>query len=221
MSVQQAIEEAIESFSSEKVRLHTAGRTDAGVHAYGQVAHFDLEKEFVADKVRGAINFHVRPHKIAIINVETMDEEFHARFSAKKRYYVYKIKNRRAPLALDSKRMWFVPHKLDVDKMRAAAKYLVGHHDFTSFRDSQCQSKSPVKTVDSIEIKQNGDEIEIYVSAKSFLHHMVRNIAGTLKFVGDGKFSPKQVQDILEAKDRCAAGPTAPAYGLYFIKVDY
>jgi len=220
-SVQQCIEESVQKFTNEDVRLHVAGRTDAGVHAYGQVAHFDMNKEMLASKVMGAINQHIKPNKIAIVDCQKVTDEFHARFNAKKRYYVYRIINRRAPLAIESGRAWFVPIKLDIDKMREAASYLLGKHDFSSFRDSQCQSNSPIKTLDEIRIEQSGELIEIYVSAKSFLHHMVRNITGTLKFVGEGKWSPEKIKDIIEAKDRCAGGPTAPAHGLYFIKVDY
>lgn len=220
-SVQQYIEEAAEKLAEAPVRLHTAGRTDAGVHAMGQVAHFDMEKEVAPEKVMGAINFHLESPNIAILHAEKTGEEFHARFSAKKRYYVYRIINRRAPLALEHNRAWFVPMKLDIDKMREAASYLIGNHDFTSLRDTQCQSISPVKTLDEIRIEQNGDLIEIYVSAQSFLHHMVRNITGTLQFVGCGKWQPSYMQQMLEAKNRSAGGPTAPAHGLYFIKVDY
>lgn len=220
-SVQQCIEDSVKKFTKEDVRLHVAGRTDAGVHAFGQVAHFDMRKEMLASKVMGAINQHIKPNKIAIVDCQKVGEEFHARFNAKKRYYVYRIINRRAPLALESGRAWFVPIDLDVEAMCRAASYLIGKHDFSSFRDSQCQSNSPIKTLDEVNIVQNGELIEIYVSAKSFLHHMVRNIAGTLKFIGEGKWSPESIKDILEAKDRCSGGPTAPAYGLYFIKVDY
>jgi tRNA pseudouridine38-40 synthase len=220
-SVQQHIEESVTKFSQEEVRLHVAGRTDAGVHAYGQVAHFDMKKNMHETKVMGAINQHIKPNKISIVDCVKVDDKFHARFGAKKRYYVYRIINRRAPLALDDGRAWFVPLKLDVEKMKKASSYLLGKHDFTSFRDSQCQSNSPIKTLDEVRIEQKGELIEIYVSAKSFLHHMVRNIAGTLKFVGEGKWDPEYLKEIIEAKNRCSAGPTAPAHGLYFIKVDY
>jgi tRNA pseudouridine38-40 synthase len=220
-SVQQSIEEAIEKFSGEDVRIHAMGRTDAGVHAFAMAIHFDLEKDVPTNRVVGAINFHIRPHKIAILTCEVVNEEFHARFCAIKRYYVYRIINRHPPLVLEQNRAWFVPVRLDVDKMRQAAAYMLGVHDFTSLRDSECQAKSPIKTLDEIRIEQNGELIEIYVSAKSFLHHMVRNIVGTLKFVGDGRWQPEYVKEILEARDRTKAGPTAPACGLYFVKVDY
>ena len=221
-SIQQSIEGAIEKFTDEPpIRLHTAGRTDSGVHAIAQVAHFDMQKDMQAIKVMGAINQHVKPAKIAIIKCEIKDDDFHARFSAKKRYYKYRIINRRAPLALEDGRAWFVPKKLDIQKMQQAADYLIGTHDFTSLRDSQCQSNSPVKTMDEIKIIRDGELIEIYVSAKSFLHHMVRNITGTLKDVGEARYQPEYIQEILAACNRSAAGPTAPACGLYFMKVDY
>lgn len=220
-SVQQYLEEAIEKFARHPVRLHVAGRTDAGVHAFGQVAHFDMEKQMPPAKVVGAINYHIRPNKIAVVDCEELTEDFHARFGAKKRYYVYRIINRREPLALEEGRAWFVPVKLDVEKMRLASAYFIGQHDFTSFRASQCQSNSPIKTIDELRIEQNGDLIEIYVSAKSFLHHMVRNITGALKFVGEGRWEVDQIPEAIKACDRSAGAVTAPACGLYFIKVDY
>lgn len=220
-TVQQAIEEAITKLTNENPRLHVSGRTDAGVHAFAQVAHFDIIKKIDTETVKSALNFHIRPHEISIIEVQKTDEKFHARFSAKKRYYVYKIINRRSPLAIDNKRAWHVSVVLDVDAMQKAANFMLGEHDFTSFRDSQCQAKSPIKTIDEIRIEQNGELIEIHVSAQSFLHHMVRNIVGTLKYVGDGKWQPEYVKEIIAQKNRCAAGPTAPAHGLYFVKVDY
>jgi tRNA pseudouridine38-40 synthase len=220
-SIQQAIEEAIEKFGGEKTVLHTAGRTDAGVHAFAQVAHFDLKRDAPPDVVMGAVNFHLQPAKIALIQCEIASDDFHARFNAQKRYYVYRIINRRPPLVLESGRAWFVPVKLDVEKMRAGAEFMLGLHDFTSLRDSECQAKSPLKTLDEIRIEQDGELIEIHVSAKSFLHHMVRNIVGTLKFVGQGRWKPEYVKEVLEAKDRSKAGPTAPACGLYFVRVEY
>jgi tRNA pseudouridine38-40 synthase len=220
-SVQQYLEEAIEKFARQPVRLHVAGRTDAGVHAFGQVAHFDMTKQMPSSKVLGAINYHIRPNKIAVIDCEEVTEDFHARFGAKKRYYVYRIINRREPLALEAGRAWFVPVELDVKKMRQAAAYFIGQHDFTSFRASQCQSNSPIKTIDELRIEQNEDLIEIYVSAKSFLHHMVRNMTGALKFVGECRWEAEKIPQTLEACDRSAGAVTAPAHGLYFIKVDY
>ncbi len=220
-SIQACIENAINLFSGEQPVIYTAGRTDAGVHALGQVFHFDLIKEFSPERVRGAINQHLKPHKIAIINVEIVSQDFHARFSAKKRYYQYRIINRRSLLALELNRAWHVPVELSLIKMQEAANYLIGHHDFSSFRDGQCQAKSPFKTIDEIKINQIGDIITIDISARSFLHHMVRNIVGTLKMVGEGKWQPDYINHIIAAKDRKEAGPTAPAEGLYFVKVDY
>ena len=221
-SIQQSVEEAIESFSGEAITVHASGRTDAGVHAKGQVISFDIKKTFPEYKVMMGINYHLRPAKIAILNAETVGQCFHARFSAKKRYYSYRIINRTAPPTLERNRAWFVPVRLNTSKMTEAASFLIGRHDFTSFRDSQCQSLSPVKTVDDIYIECKESNItDIYVSAKSFLHHMVRNIAGTLKFIGQGKWPPEYVVDILKACDRSKAGPTAPPYGLYFLRTDY
>ena len=169
----------------------------------------------------GAVNFHLRPHPICIIDAQQTDDDFHARFSAKKRDYTYKIITRRAPLILNRNRAWHIPHKLDVDAMQRAANILIGEHDFTSFRDSECQAKSPVKTIDSITVQQSGENIDIHISARSFLHHMVRIITGTLKRVGEGKWQEEDVIKALEAKQRSAAGPTAPPYGLYFTKIEY
>lgn len=220
-SVQEHIEYAIYQFCDETVNVFTAGRTDAGVHAKGQVAHFDIEKKVTKQKVMGALNFYLKEHSIAILNIETVDENFHARFSATRRHYIYKILNRRGPAALDKKRVWVVHKKLNIKAMQEAGKVLIGKHDFTSFRDSECQSKSPVKTLEKIEITQHGDEIHFSVSAPSFLHHMVRNIVGTLKYVGEGKWTKNDIKKILDAKDRKKAGPTAPPQGLYLVKVDY
>jgi tRNA pseudouridine38-40 synthase len=220
-SVQQALEEAIKGFSGQEVDIVCSGRTDAGVHAIGQVFHVDLDKEWPIESIIGGTNFHVRPAAIALSHAERVDDDFHARFSAKKRFYCYKIVNRRAPVILRRDRVWHVPVPLDVDAMREAAAHLVGEHDFSSLRDSECQAKSPMKTLDEITISQKADEIHIEVSAQSFLHHMVRNITGTLKLVGEGKWSPDYMPEMLEAKDRTKAGPTAPACGLYFMRVEY
>lgn len=220
-SVQATIENAIEKFTNEKVTLHVAGRTDAGVHALAQVAHFDLQKNFETHKIITAINHYVRNNFISIISCDKMDESFHARFNAKSRSYTYKIINRKSPPALDKNRVWFVPINLNVEKMREGAKYLIGRHDFTSFRASECQAKSPIKTIDHINIEKQGDLILIHVKAKSFLHHMVRNIVGTLKLVGSEKIEPEKITDIINDKNRCSAGPNAPACGLYFVKVEY
>lgn len=220
-SVQQSIESAIKLFCGENVEVHTAGRTDAGVHATAQVCHFDLLQQHEPFKIMSAVNHHLKPLPVALLSVEPTDDEFHARFSAKKRYYIYHIINRRAPLAIQHNRAWQVPVPLNEHLMQQAASYLIGFHDFTSFRDAECQSKSPLKTIDEINIERLGEEIKIYISAKSFLHHMVRNITGTLKMVGEGKWPPEYIPEILAAKNRSNAGPTAPACGLYLTKIDY
>lgn len=221
-SVQQALEGAIKAFSGESVRLHAAGRTDAGVHALGQVAHFDLEKDADASTVRDAINAHLRPKPIAVLEAEALSPEFHARFSAKKRHYLYRIlHNRRSPVVLDAGRVWWVPPALDINAMKKAAGYLIGKHDFTSFRATLCQAESPVKTLERLDIFAAQDEVHITAAAPSFLHHQVRNITGTLKLVGEGKWKPEDVKTALEARDRTAGGPKAPAHGLYFVKVEY
>jgi len=220
-SVQQALEEAVFAFSGERVTSFGAGRTDAGVHALGQVAHFDLARDTTADTVRDAVNFHLKPQPIAVLLAEPVAADFHARFSAKARSYLYRIANRRAPLALDRGRAWPVQQPLDAAAMQVAAERLVGHHDFTSFRSSICQAASPEKTLDRLEVTRAGEEIHIRARARSFLHHQVRNMVGTLKLVGDGKWSAADVSRALAARDRAKAGPTAPAEGLYLTAVDY
>lgn len=220
-SVQQTIEEAIKKFSGETVNLFCAGRTDAGVHGMGQVAHCDLVKSFPAKTVQNAINFHVKPAAIAVIDSIEVSNEFHARFSAIRRHYEYRIINRPAPLVLDAKRAWHLKKPLDIEAMQKATTYLTGQHDFTSFRAVACQAKSPIKTLETLSISKQGDIITITVIAPSFLHHMVRNLVGTLSLVGEGKWQPEDVRTALLAKNRCAAGITAPAHGLYFMQVDY
>jgi tRNA pseudouridine38-40 synthase len=221
-SVQQALEEAIEKLSQARVRVHGAGRTDAGVHALGQVAHFDLDKAVDADTVRDAINFHLKPQPIAVVTAAVAPAEFPARCSARGRSYLSRIVNRRAPLALDRGRAWHVPApKLDAEAMHVAAQRLVGHHDFTSFRSTECQAESAVKTLDAVSVKRHGDGISIAVSARSFLHNQVRIITGTLKLVGEGKWTADDVTAALEAKDRTKGGPTAPPEGLYLTRVEY
>ena len=223
VSVQYYLEEAIKGFSHKDVEVVGAGRTDAGVHAIAQVAHFDLETSMDEFHIQEAINARLRilEAPVSVLNVKAVSDDFHARFSAKGRGYIYRILNRRAPSILEKDRVWVVGYPLDVEKMREGAKYLLGHHDFSSFRGAGCQAKSPVKTLDKIDIIQNNDEIIFVVEAKSFIYHQVRNIVGTLKCVGDGKLSPIDVKTILEAKDRKKAGPTAPACGLYLNKVMY
>ena len=206
-----------------KIIVYGAGRTDAGVHALAQVAHFDLKEDLEDWKLREAMNARLRDMEapISVISVEKTGNDFHARFSAKGRGYVYRLLNRRAPAVLEKNRVWWVPVPLDVEKMREGTKYLLGHHDFSSFRAAACQAKSPLKTLDKLDIEVCGEEIRFIVEARSFLHHQVRNMVGTLKMVGDGHLQPDDVKRILEAKDRKAAGPTAPACGLYLSKVVY
>lgn len=215
-SVQQSLEEAVQRLSGEVVRVHGSGRTDAGVHALGQVCHFDLEKSFTGLKLRDALNFHLKPAPIAVLEVEAVTGDFHARLTSTGRAYVYRIVNRRAPLALDSGRAWHVTRPLDAEAMHAAAQVLVGQHDFSSFRAALCQAKSPVKTLDRLDVERQGDEIRVHAAARSFLHHQVRNMVGTLELVGAGKWSVDDVRRALEARDRAKAGPTCPPDGLYF-----
>ncbi|WP_340116659.1 tRNA pseudouridine(38-40) synthase TruA [Pelagibius sp. 7325] len=220
-SVQAALEEAVFRFCGERVLVEGAGRTDAGVHALGQAAHFDLGKDTTADTVMKAVNFHLKPAPVAVLSAEEVAADFHARFSAIRRSYLYRIVNRRAPLALERGRAWFVPHPLDAGAMHEAAQLLVGHHDFTSFRASECQAKSPVKTLDVLSVQRGGALIEVRAEARSFLHHQVRNFVGSLKLVGEGKWSAADLKTALEARDRAAAGPTAPPAGLYLTEVGY
>jgi len=221
LGVQQCVEEAIHAFCDEKVTVFASGRTDAGVHALEQVAHFDLPKDVEPETIRDALNFHLKPAPIAVLSASVAANDFHSRFSARERHYLYRIINRRAPVTVDSGRVWWVPTPLDAAAMHAAAAVLKGRHDFTSFRATECQAKSPVKTLDKLEISRNGDEILVSVEARSFLHHQVRNIVGTLKLVGEDKWSAEDVRRALIAHDRAAAGPTAPACGLYLAKVVY
>ncbi len=220
-SVQAALEAAVKRFCGERVTAHAAGRTDAGVHALAQVAHIDLDKETGADTLRDALNFHLEPAAVAVLAAEAVADDFHARFSATERAYCYHIVNRRAPLALDRGRAWFVPVPLDAAAMGEAARALLGKHDFTSFRASGCQAKSPVKTLDALEVSRDGDEIRIEARARSFLHHQVRNMAGSLRLAGEGKWTRADMERALAARDRRAAGPTAPADGLYLVAVRY
>ena len=220
-SVQAAIEQAIERFCGEQVRIGGAGRTDAGVHALGQVAHVDLMSAVEPDKLRDAVNHHLRPAPIAILRAEPVDALFDARFSAIRRHYRYRIVNRRAPLTLDAGRAWNVHVPLDAEAMHGAAQLLVGQHDFTTFRASQCQAKSPVKTLDEVSVRRLGEEIEIVCRARSFLHNQVRSIVGSLKWVGEGKWQARDLERALKAADRTACGPVAPPDGLYLVRVDY
>jgi len=220
-SVQGALEAAILKFCGAECAVAAAGRTDAGVHATGQVAHFDCDKDFAADTVRDALNFHLKPLPVTVLAAEPVGTDFHARFSATGRAYLYRIVNRRAPLALDANRAWWVPVELDAEAMAEGARHLLGHHDFTSFRAGECQAKSPMKTLDVLSVERHGDQILVTAAARSFLHHQVRNMVGSLKLVGAGKWRPEAMRTALEARDRKAAGPTAPAQGLYLTGVRY
>lgn len=232
-SVQQAIEGAITAFCQQEITIHAAGRTDAGVHAGsygggtahdGQVAHFDLDygtRPLTGFDLAKALSAHLRPQNIAILQAEEVPKDFHARYNATNKLYNYYILNRPAPPALDAGRAWHVKRPLDADAMHMAAQRLVGHHDFTTFRDSQCQAKSPKKTLDRLEVTRDGDMIKIAAEARSFLHHQIRNFAGTLALVGEGKWSLDDISNALEARDRAKGGPTAPPHGLYLVRVDY
>lgn len=223
MSAQEYLETALFSFTHQKSEIYAAGRTDAGVHALAQVAHFDLNTDMELFRIREAFNANLRDMAapVAVINVEHVPDNFHARFSAVGRGYIYRILNRRARTVLLENRVWHVGYPLDVDLMREGAKHLLGHHDFSSFRGAGCQALSPLKTLDKLDIIQNGDEIDFIVEARSFLYHQVRNMVGTLKMVGDKHLTPDDVKTILESKCRAKAGVTAPACGLYLNKVMY
>ena len=220
-SVQSCLIEAVKAFSGEDVIPRGAGRTDAGVHALGQVSHFDLAKDWEPDKVRDALNAQLRPDPISVLNCERAAEDFDARFSAKARHYLYRIVDRRAPLALERNRAWGVFRPLNAEAMHEAARTLIGNHDFTTFRSTECQAPSPVKTLDRLEISRHGEVIRIEVSARSFLHNQVRSMVGSLKLVGDGRWTKRDLQQALEARDRNACGQVAPPCGLYLVKVDY
>lgn len=220
-SIQQSLEEAVFRITGETALVQGAGRTDAGVHALGQVAHVDVEKAIEAEKLKDAINHHLKPAPIAVLASEVALEDFHARFSATGRAYLYRIVNRRAPLTIDRGRAWLVNAVLNADAMHDAAQVLIGQHDFSTFRASLCQAQSPVKTVDRLSVHRVGEEIRLIAEARSFLHHQVRNIIGTLRLVGEGKWSKEDVRLALEAKDRTKGGPTAPPDGLYLTRVRY
>ena len=221
LSVQGALMAAIEAFSGEKVMLQGAGRTDAGVHAIGQVAHFDLAAERETDTVRDAINAHLRPHPVAVLSAEKVPADFDARRSALRRHYLYRICNRRPDLALERGRAWRVPRRLDAEAMHAGAQRLIGKHDFTTFRSTECQAKSPEKTLDRLDVSRVGEEVHITATARSFLHNQVRSMVGSLVLVGDGKWQPDDMGRVLQARDRAACGPVAPPDGLYLVRVDY
>ena len=220
-SVQQALEEAIFAFSGETVGTQAAGRTDAGVHGLGQVVHFDLSKEWDPFRIREALNYHLRPAPVAILSAEAVSEEFEARFSAKARHYEYRILNRRAPPALERHQVWHVPMALDAEAMDEGARLLLGKHDFTTFRSAECQANSPIRTLDVFSVRRELDHVVITASARSFLHHQVRSMVGSLKLVGEGKWSPREFRAALDARDRSRCAPLAPPAGLYLVRVDY
>ncbi len=220
-TVQGRLAEAIRRFTGETVKIGGAGRTDAGVHALGQVAHFDLAKAWTPHRVREALNHHLRPEPVAVIACAAVADTFDARFSATGRRYLYRILPRRAPPVLDAKRVWWVPRALDADAMAAAARVLVGRHDFTTFRVLGCQSPSPLKTLDRLDVARVGDEVHVYAAARSFLHSQVRSMVGTLKLVGEARSCAADVADRLAARDRARCGPVAPPEGLYLTAVGY
>lgn len=220
-SVQEALETAARRYCGQDVTFHAAGRTDAGVHALGMVVHADIPRSDPAETVANALNALIRPNPVSILEAQVVDDDFHARFSCYERSYVYRILNRRPPPALLSGRVWWVARPLDAAAMHEAAQALVGKHDFSSFRAAQCQAQSPVKTMDEVRVVRQGDLVEMHVRARSFLHHQVRNFMGTLVLVGEGKWTAQDVERALLARDRSAAGPTAPAEGLYFVTARY
>ncbi|MSP45332.1 MAG: tRNA pseudouridine(38-40) synthase TruA [Xanthobacteraceae bacterium] len=220
-SVQRTIMTAIEAFTGEKVMVRGAGRTDAGVHALGQVAHFDLVAERPTDTIRDALNAHLRPHPVAILSAEQVPGDFDARRSATRRHYLYRIANRRPDLAIDRGRAWRMPRPLDAEAMHEAAQRLVGKHDFTTFRSTECQAKSPEKTLDRLDVSRAGDEIHVAAVARSFLHNQVRSMVGSLVLAGDGKWTASDLARVLAARDRTLCGPVAPPDGLYLVRVDY
>ena len=220
-SVQGALQAAVQATCGVPTRVHGSGRTDAGVHAIGQVAHCDIEKPFRPDRLRDALNAHLRPHPIAVLDAEIVADDFEARFSAKKRHYRYRIVNHRANLALDRGRVWRVPQRLDSDVMHEAAQRLLGKHDFTTFRDTECQAKSPEKTLDQLDVVREGDAITVLTSARSYLHSQVRSMVGSLVWVGQGRWSADDLAAALAARRRAACGVVAPPQGLYLVRVEY
>lgn len=220
-SVQGVLEAAAEKLCGTPVAIYAAGRTDAGVHATGQVAHLDLPKHYPGDTVRSALNYHLGSNPVAVVEAEQVGDDFHARFSATGRSYLYRILNRRAPSALDRNKVLWLPMALDADAMHEAAQRLIGHHDFTTFRARECQAKSPMKTLDVLTVTRVGQEIHVVAEARSFLHHQVRNMVGSLQLVGQGKWDADRMSQALEARDRVAGGPTARPDGLYLTGVRY
>ena len=221
LTVQGLLTSAVEALSGDKTLVQGAGRTDAGVHARAQVAHVDLTKEWDTDTIRDALNAHLRPHPIAILAAERAADDFNARTSAIRRHYLYRIINRRADLTLEAGRAWRVPRPLDAAAMHKAAQRLIGKHDFTTFRSTECQAKSPVKTLDILKVERSGEDVYVTAVARSFLHNQVRSMVGSLVLVGEGKWSPDDLAKALDARDRAACGPVAPPDGLYLMKVEY
>ena len=221
MSVQQALEEAIFRMSGETVTTQAAGRTDAGVHALGQVVHFDLSRAWDPFRIREALNYHLRPHPVAVLASAAVGEDFEARFSATARHYEFRILNRRAPAVIERHHVWHVPNPLDAEAMDHAAGLILGRHDFTTFRSAECQANSPLRTLDAFAVRRELEHIVVTASARSFLHHQVRSMVGSLKLVGEGKWSPADFRAALDARDRRRCGPMAPPDGLYLTRVDY
>jgi tRNA pseudouridine38-40 synthase len=220
-SVQGEIEKAVKGFCGQTLRVHAAGRTDTGVHATGQVIHIDLAKDWRPEVVRDALNAHLRPAPISILSAEVVDEEWHARFSATERRYLYRILNRKSPPAIDQGRVWHVAKPLDAAAMHEAAQALIGHHDFTTFRDAACQAKSPIKTLDVARVWREGEQVLLAFAARSFLHRQVRSMTGSIAEVGLGRWTADDLKAALEARDRSACGTVAPADGLYLTGVGY
>lgn len=221
LTVQQVVEDAIEKMSGERVSIQAAGRTDSGVHALGQVVSFDLSREWDPFRISEALNFHTKPHPVAIIACAAVSDDFEARFSAIARHYEYRILNRRGRPALDDFRVWHCPMALDATAMHGAAQLILGKHDFTTFRAAECQAKSPVKTLDRLDVSREGDVIAVRASARSFLHSQVRSMVGSLKLVGEGRWTAHEFRAALDAVDRSRCGPLAPPEGLYLVRVDY
>ena len=221
LSVQEVLEAAIAGFSGETVVTQAAGRTDSGVHALGQVVHFDLGRDWDPFRIGEALNFHLKPHPVAVVRAEAVGDDFEARFSATARHYQYRILNRRGRPALDENRVWHLPMALDAEVMHRAAQTILGQHDFTTFRAAECQANSPLRTLDAFAVSRAADEIVVTAGARSFLHHQVRSMVGSLKLVGEGKWTPDDFRAALDARDRSRCGPLAPPQGLYLVRVDY
>lgn len=220
-SVQQAVEEAVERVTGEPAIMHAAGRTDAGVHALGMRAHVEVAKQIEPFRLMEALNYHLRPDPIAVLDCVAKPDDWHARFSCTGREYLYRIANRRAPLTLDANRAWLIQQPIDAEAMHRAAQALVGRHDFTTFRSAHCQAKDPVKTLDLLEVERVGQEVHIRAAARSFLHHQVRSMVGCLALVGLGRWREEQVAEALHARERAALGLNAPSAGLYFVRALY